>query len=369
MPTESEVRSALADLLAELADPRDDAHWAQWLATGPKDGSDLVRILRSPARAGIKARALLVALVPEVTLLPFTWHVHGGLTGLTKSPITQGGRPIEFERLKLDLLEFTVRVLDLVIPVALANEYVSSRFMEPYEWCLLELMARLPESGSRDRAFELYNLRDWFEEIPVEGQCSCESFQRLLWHPDVPTAYKLRADRMMQEFVTAEITGNQFSRAASEGALAKYTGVISMALGWGDRELTYDASILAGQIRYLLDLGMPGAFHLFFAPQLMVVLSIVSDTELRRRLVSGFILGRTGCDRGHSCGRLDANSTEGMELAWALRPHFAADAEVGAALDAIIARGQARFGAVDRQRLEQLARQAAVRVALANFSA
>ena len=119
----------------------------------------------------------------------------------------------------------------------------------------------------------------------------------------------------------------------------------------------------------LLDLGMPGAFHLFFAPQLMVVLSIVSDTELRRRLVSGFILGRTGCDRGHSCGRLDANSTEGMELAWALRPHFAADAEVGDALDAIIARGQARFGAVDRQRLEQLARQAAVRVALANFSA
>jgi hypothetical protein len=357
----NEVRRQLTQLLAEFADPRDDEHWAQWLRVKPHGADDLVAILRAPARSSIKARALLALLAPSLDLLPFSWFAYGSHEVFSRGLI-------EFERLNQQLLEFTFDVIQVVLPLVVKSEYATNRSCQHYWYYLRELLARLPAGVIRDRVLESYELRLPLESFSFGGPQAYEPFESLMWHPEIPTDVKMRTDQRMRGLIEAEENGTTNPRIPAERALVLYTGSINFLLGSEPGDLRYDPSILAEQIRFLLDLAKPGAFHLFFADTLVLALCYVSDPELRTRLVRDLVLGNLGCNDSQSCGRLSARSTAGMELAWELRLMFEGDDEITSALDRIIADGQKFVGIMDQNQTWELERAATERAAMANFS-
>ena len=354
----------LADLLQGLADPRDYAQWDEWLSIRDRDAKDLFDILRRvPIRPGIKARALLILLVPYLDLLDFAWDEPSRRTSDLLVTDSFRFHQIDFSRLSQDLLDFSVGVIEAIHPLLEASPHVSTRFMDGYQHYLLELMVYLHEGPARDRAYAKYNLR-----TPIVGQnYAYEPFSHLMANPDIPAEIKAQADEAMRAIITAEESGKRLPISAFKRALTQYVWTITSLLE-GDSGLKYDPSILASQMSFLLDLDAPGSFHTFTGEHLVKVLGNLSDAGLQARLVRGFALGTTGCRHNQSCGRLDHRSSHDVAVALMFRGLFADDAEVTAALDHIIIQGQALSGTAGVTRARKAELAARDRAALANFS-
>lgn len=346
--------TALPDLLAPHSDPRDSAHWNEWLTIKPRTRADAISLLHPPVRPGIQARAIMALVLGDAADLPFSWP---------EAPGISVGRIIRFERLSQPLLVYTLDV----VRVALARLETESdiHLVGTYQHYLRELMARLPAGPDRLRALDLYDLRTPMITDPYSSPGPYEPYEELMTHPDIDTAIKAEADARMRRIIQAELSGVIWPRAAHETALPAYSTIIGRLLG-SAHHLPYAEPVLREQVRFLLDLYRPGAFHLFYTGEFLAALGYLADAGLCRRLILALTHGELGCE-DCSCGRLDARTDAGLSAAWELRLACGDDKIVASALDALIQDGQAYARKLDSLRLRQIKQAAADRAALDNF--
>jgi hypothetical protein len=290
---------ALAKLFAPFYDQRDDAPLGAWLS-----GHDVLEVgslLDSNLRESAQARVMLILLTPNVSWLPFNCPeplLHGAYS---ETP--------NLGRLSERVLRFALAVISTLREnrahaVQVQKACVGKRRQSPwnnpwngalrsidYHGYLLELTWRLRSATDRDRAFE---------ELMATSTSLFVTTKQLLVLSEVAEKYKCAADRRLRESITSLLAGDQSRYGSVVRLPSEYAAMVSgMITSPGGAP--YSSSLIDEQIRFLLGLRLPGAFHTFFADTMMEVFSIIEDGDLAKQLAEGYVMGGLECPGGGPC--------------------------------------------------------------------
>ena len=305
-----EIVPILATLYEPFFDPRDDDHMASWALS--HDISELPYLLEYNARESIKARVALMLIAPSITELPFKWPF--GREGATAN------RSLNFGRVPLPVLRMMLAaIIELRKLRGIASELWTYHCRHiNYRPFLLELLVRLPDGHDRDQAFQAYTgpADGWWCGFigDINPSRDLDDFWKLMALPVLPLRYKRAADGLVQEYVRENLKDSGAQRWGDETGFQMYASMVSELISTPGGA-PYDSSLAEAQIRFLLDLGVPGAFHGFFPDRMMEAFLAIGDTELRRRLARAYVLGQLECPGGLPCTRLDIPSRVGFP-AW-----------------------------------------------------
>jgi len=303
--------AGLARLFKPFFDPRDDAHMEAWCSSHEID--ELGSLLEYNPRQSVQARVVLVMLTPSSSWLPFDWP-YAYDNALAAQPLPMGRLPLPVLRLMLETISQLRRCRDMYRPAAIRS------FREPdwgsddfdirrieYRTRLLELMVRLPAGRDRDRAYSEY-VRGNHDGSPYVfggnfGRSADGMYLRLLLgNPGIDVRYKLAADTLMRDIVREDLKSGQRDEKGRRTLLAEYTSIVGDMISRPDGP-AYRSTLVESQIRFLLDLGIPGAFHTFSPGRMMDTFTAIGDPELRQQLAKAYVLGGPECPGGEPCRR------------------------------------------------------------------
>jgi hypothetical protein len=292
-----DLRAMTAELFAPFYDVRDDAAMDAWLAAHNNSVEELPSLLETNARMSIKARVLVVMLIADWSLVPFEFKPVNW-----PHPFTHWR--LSLARVSLPLLEMLVDLIHLYRDADIDG--VAFRLTE-LRYQLLELIERLPAGDCRDKAFAEFQRNESqliFTYINLHDVIDTryQFFACLMESPGIDDTYKCAADQQLRDLVTGVIPIPESVLPFIQPSVSEYADVVGRLIGRVEGP-PYSAELAEDQIRFLLDMGKPGAFHFFFPDRMMAALQVVRDPQLRHRLAKAYVLGGLECSRDHPCKR------------------------------------------------------------------
>ena len=347
----AQIRELLARLTNAVRPDEETRLWNAWLDLGnKKESRDLQSLLASDLRKEFKIRALVVLLAPDLRALPFRWDdtQHSLQNYLFLDWVNVKILPQELVRLAGELI---CQNIDYVLG---EKEEKIMEALAKYNNLILQFLAMLPEDDELStRLFSRYQINDPIAYWNMEDASGYAPLRNIFCSENVPTKWKLLADKQMQNRIVAEFGGREQPREDWEVALKCYIEHIQMSNY--DGRVGYSRELLATQIRFIT--GLPGIEDyekdLFSSWQIAHILEAIPGEDLRgtrHKLVRLTVLRKTKEHSGFSVWNPESRRAADLML----REFGTEDQELSTKLNAMITEANQREAQnAQLQRLQQ----------------
>lgn len=268
------IKDMIKSWRKDLCPEEGDKLWEKWLVLKDQSEDDLQELITGDFKLSIKARALLILLVPELKLLPFAWK-----QGDNDSGNCFGSGLPDLRSLPKDVIERAARLVCAIMEaIRQEPKTVSDRreALSYYSYYLLQFMSLLPDGGWIMNYYPLNDPEPFCDESEASGY---NPLRNLLGNKDIPEVYKRIADLKMRKIIEGELSGELKPRRDYEDALNCYVAHINL-LAYGF-SLPYSVSLLAEQIDYIISLPAAVGRRLFSSHNVDPILTLLSRPEYR----------------------------------------------------------------------------------------
>lgn len=259
----------------------EDRLWNAWLDIDKirEPCDDLQSILTSDVRKEFKARALIVLLAPDLRVLPFRWDD-------VDNSICRNYLNLCWLKVKAfppELMSFAGELVCQNIDYAHSQKDRNvRRALFEYNKLILQFLAVIPEDDElANQLFSRYQINDPVSFWNIDEASGYNPLCTIFCAEDVPTKWKVLADKQMRDRIVAEVEGCAQPREDWEVALRCYTDHIQMS-NYDGRE-GYSRGLLASQIRFITELsGIEGySQELFNSRQLGHIMEAIPGDAIR----------------------------------------------------------------------------------------
>ena len=231
----------------------DNAAWKRWVTFHRPECRDILKILSSDFRDGIKARALFLGLLPDFDLSPIpTGRRNSGCCCL---PVTGD---------YLGRAKLSPALAHLAVDLTLAGvEYVKRIDDERIRsWCggyynnaVRELLSSASTEDG-ERLVAAFSLNDAFCSQDNESSSGYTPFGAVIASKNIPRKYKLALDARMRKIILSEIEGTTKPRADFEVAAYCYANIVQHQF----YRKPLDLDLVVSQLEFILSL--PGKLRI-----------------------------------------------------------------------------------------------------------
>ncbi|MDB4983836.1 MAG: hypothetical protein JWM20_15 [Patescibacteria group bacterium] len=220
------------------ADAKEEV-WKEWVRVNGMEVQSLRELLKSDVHDRFKARALMILLIPDFSLLPFHWKDSGG----RYIYIDWFDAGTFSENLQNFLAEFACLTIDC------DPKQGDDAFK--YNDLIIRILEGLEETSEwAAKLFERFLLNDPEIFWNMETASGYNPFRDLLSNEKVSLKWKRLADQQMHSIIIGELDGILVPRKDFEFALRCYTDHIQM-MNY-DGKVGYPRELFVEQISFLM---------------------------------------------------------------------------------------------------------------------
>ena len=249
----------------------DDEAWLAWVDVKRREIRDLNALVDGDFRDSIKARAMLVLMMPGLRYLPIYWNRKGGRKeGLSYLRCA-----------KFDVDKLSSRLQEFLVAMVLAFDTPElKKYTEGYGDHAVRynrLRASLSSLPGGDVLFDGYRIKDAEVYWNMEDCSGYNPYRSLFFLQGVSEDKKRLADSWMCEIVLSEVSGETTPRADHENALHWYIETMTVSMLYG--EPSYSTDFFADQLTFVLSLQGIQNLRTFETHHLEKILEVLSGSE------------------------------------------------------------------------------------------